>query len=61
MKRYKVTYKGKALTWTFYNCNDLLFMESNKNDYIKLSNYFQFLRSIVLMKLKGAKVENLSI
>lgn len=50
---YLVKNKNKSLNWTYYKCENIHFMESSNNDYLKIYSYFHFLRILVNTKKKG--------
>lgn len=56
MKKFVLKKGKKCMTWTYYNCNGLHFLESDKGDIIKVKSYISALRCIVATRQSGWKV-----
>ncbi len=41
------------MIWTYYEFNGLRFLESDKNDFVKVKSYISALRLIVVLRQKG--------
>lgn len=53
MKKFICKKGNESMTWTYYECNGLRFLESDKGDFVKVRSYIGALRLMITLRQGG--------